>query len=62
MAHYPFRNGCRGCEKHGDQSCETLDFSRMPIRRRDGDDVAVRCTEYVQRNDNGTSLHAKRKP
>lgn len=59
MAYYPLRNGCRGCQYQGDAACLTLDFSRMPVKRTDGKDFAVRCTSFKQLN-GGSSLHAKR--
>lgn len=56
MAYYPLRDGCRGCQFQGDAACSTLDFSRMPVKRRDGEDVVVRCTAFKQLN-GSSSLH-----
>ncbi|ELK4834902.1 hypothetical protein [Pseudomonas aeruginosa] len=51
---YPKSGRCRACERRLDD-CSSLDFSTMPVHRRDGPDVIVICTEFRQLN-HGRSL------
>lgn len=44
--HFPYKPGCRACRHQDTDTCGTLDFSRMPAKRRDGDTVAVSCTAF----------------
>ncbi|HHQ2608987.1 hypothetical protein ACOANN_04105 [Pseudomonas aeruginosa] len=45
--YYPKGGRCRACERRLDD-CSSLDFSAMPVHRRDGPDVIVICTEFRQ--------------
>lgn len=49
MNYYPKGGRCGACAKAKD-NCSHLDFSKMPVHRRDGCDVVVICTEFRQLN------------
>lgn len=47
--YYPKADRCRTCSKqHAD--CSRLPFSSMPVLRRDGVDISVKCTQYKPAN------------
>ncbi|TRO20925.1 site-specific integrase [Ectopseudomonas mendocina] len=54
--HYPKAGRCQACTKRL-EDCSALPFETMPVHRRDGQDVAVICTEFRQIN-HGASLRA----
>lgn len=47
--YYPKRDRCSSCTKRS-FNCQQLPFHTMPVHRRDGIDVIVKCTEYRQLN------------
>ena len=50
MAEYfPYKAACRQCRHQDTDKCQTLDFSRMPPKRRDGSTVAVDCTAFTSK-------------
>lgn len=52
--YYPKGGRCKGCAKRLND-CSSLNFSAMPVHRRDGADAVVICTEFRQMN-HGHSL------
>lgn len=49
MNYYPKGRRCAACAKAKDD-CSRLDFSKMPVHRRDGNDVVVLCNQFRQLN------------
>lgn len=47
--HYPKGGRCQACSKRL-HDCRALPFDKMPVHRRDGQDVVVICTEFRQAN------------
>ncbi len=44
--YFHYKAFCRLCRHQDTDTCQTLDFSRMPTKRRDGDTIAVNCTAF----------------
>ena len=42
----PYKPGCRACLNQDTDKCSTLDFSRMPVKRRDGATISVDCKGF----------------
>lgn len=47
MNYYPARQRCRDCASFNMPKCKTLPFDQMPVHRRDGPDVIVKCNRYT---------------
>lgn len=58
--YYPKGGRCQGCAKR-QQDCSSQDFDKMPVHRRDGQDVVVICTEFRQLNHGATMKAAPRR-
>lgn len=54
--YYPKAARCAGCSRR-EKDCRGLNFSAMPVYRRDGADVVVICNEYRQLNHNTSMKH-----
>ena len=44
--YFPYKAGCRQCRHQDTDKCQTLDFSRMPPKRRDGATISVDCKGF----------------
>lgn len=50
ITHIPKGGRCAAC-KHRDADCSWRNFESMPPMKKDGDEVIVKCTGFVRRED-----------